>query len=376
MKAVKLFLTLLALIMLAIFSGCLSNSSDENIFFNAAQNFAPKFTEAIPEAIPAHHFKSKNSESTSWQSNNAMYEMWNLLREFDPEIHYGVIDGSNMYMTLHSSGELYNNARSECAGNTIDLRIITPPINIDFGNNTQYDHLCNSSSTGTASGETNTYTYYYALREEGLEEAAAEAAAAAATAAHEEDATVEIGATGNESYFLEFSGFTSDTGTKQYEVLEAYRDPNTFDVEIDSSYIMLYNDGTTYGVHLELSGNELTHAFTLKLRTENTNDTSGICWITMAGKGISKGEGNYFLFKLDNGCGGYDNATGERYFVFPVGATIDTLKATDQTGVTYDNIDENGAPYKEDVQAMTLFTADDFAESEEDYNSGSITLSY
>lgn len=344
---------LIILVFTALLNSCLGGSDAiDEIFFTSAKNVAPQFTSAIPANLKTI------KKSSDWEGST-LWNVYRILQDYEYPRDEGVIDGLNIYKTLFDTTKYYEWARSNCADDPITLQAITPQF--DLGNSVTYDYLCNYSTTGTpVSGGTYNYDRGNALKEEGLEEAAAATAAAAAASANEADSEVEIIDTGNERYFL-VTYATLGESSETYGINQAYRDPKTFTVEVDMVYTVFYTNGDSYGVRSEISGIETTHAFTLRIYKYSGSAFS------FAGKGISRGTGNYFLFKISN------DTDDPSYVCFPAGATEETIQALEMTG--YDNVSENCATYKEDVAAMTFFTAEDFAESKEDYNNGYMSLS-
>jgi len=50
----------------------------------------------------------------NWESGNVLYEIFQLIREYDHEIHNGVIDGSNWYKAIFEASQAVDDAYSRC----------------------------------------------------------------------------------------------------------------------------------------------------------------------------------------------------------------------------------------------------------------------
>lgn len=114
---------------------------------------------------------------------------------------------------------------------------------------------------------------------------------------------------------------------------------------------------------MEAQGNTKTHEFTLRIINYNPGaDDIGQDGYNLfiVGKGISRGEGKYFLFKVKDNS----QVSTEKYFCFPAQANIEFI--TNLQGTDYDNISANCSTYKEDVKNMEFFTNNDVPQTKFD----------
>jgi len=291
---------------LLLFSYCSDGGSDSNFFFESAKDVGPRFEEAASKSTGMYR------ATTTWESGDSIYEMYMKLRDFDPSIHSGVIDSSNVYKLIYDAGGLYNEAKEN--GESITSQIIFPAF--DLGQSVVYDYAKNYNE-GTS--------YYYGL-------------------AYRE--------AGGLFYALLCSKVFEESGPQTTpSVMQCTYNESTGDLEIYMAYLVNYPSGEVYSVRTELIGNDQTHSFDLRIISYNSSPSSQANWRSWAGKGVSQGAGNYFLLKMNSN---FDNT--DRYYVFPAGSTDDDLKAMDSDGYAYADLPSTVDSYKEDVQAKTFFT--------------------
>ena len=294
-------------------------ASNINIF-EASKEIAPSFDETAVK--------------TEWDPDDPMEALFNGFRMFDPEIHQGIIDGSNFFRALYDMNE--NLEMMLEVAEAIDPVVIQEPY--EFGNSVVYDHAANTYEEESG----RTYTDGYAYRIDG-------------DVIHY---LVTYRVTENE-------GLQSTLGQLQGSY-------NSVSGDLDLAYIYLveYSDGVYYGVRNEITGNELTHEF--ELRMVNYDSHGGVT--SMAGKGLSQGEDAFFLVKMDYGYG--EDPYGERYYVFPSTADEAFLQAMDRTGLQYEELPVEVADFQADVNDLVLFVTEDLPTSHTDFNDSDITLAF
>ena len=120
-------------------------------------------------------------------------------------------------------------------------------------------------------------------------------------------------------------------------------------------------------MQIEIQGNDSTHVFTIRL-IKNTVEGYAI---SIVGHGISKDEGNYFLFKL---CDWENNVPTiiDKYCCFSSTSTEDSLKTMDYMGS--DTVIDECTEYKSEVDRLTFFILNDLPQSNADFNSGGTGL--
>ena len=113
----------------------------------------------------------------------------------------------------------------------------------------------------------------------------------------------------------------------EYGVIEGNFNETTKDILVDLAAYCDYPSDADYSQRLYISGNATTHTFTLKSMKYNSG--TGGYMLSLVGYGVSKGEGQKFLFKVQDS----DNALTPKYFCFDADATEAELEAmVAQTG--------------------------------------------
>jgi len=261
------------------------------IFYSNAKNTAPEFK-------PSGATGSSIKALTAWEGTT-LHAVFYTLREFLPERDEGIVDRSNMYKLLYDVDALLNQVKGMAV--TLEAaKVITPPF--DFGNNKIYGKAANDESA-----------------ERGV-------------ALNETDTTIEAIVT----------WIWRDTSNPKHietGVFEASLNKNTYDLAIDFVFSVDYDkdDPTTdYNLRVNLTGNATTHAFAFNYVSGGSSEANRL--VQMVGKGISKGAGNHFLFKVRNNQD--SQFSSPRYIVLSAEATEDTLKNINVATDTYTNPDD------------------------------------
>ena len=293
------FLTLILLTAALGVAGCSSDSpstppgnSTNNLLFAAVKQAAPTFE---PTAPPA-------KATISDQAMNVAYQ---LLRNYTYPDDEGVVDMSNIYKVLWEAGHYLDEAPARCTAVTESMDSGISP----FASN---DFLGHSYALG-ASEEEGGY-----------------------------GSSVAYGQVGDERRMLVTFKWAPDSAQQiAIGVIQAQHDTTTGDVSIRFAQAVRYPPGSTMGgvegsgfaIRAQIDGNSTTHAFDLKMAINGTS---------LVGKGVSRGAGNYFLFR-----------SGEAYYCIPAEATeadLATLVPTDLA-----NVPAEGAAYKDAVSLATPF---------------------
>lgn len=336
MKKTALFLMLFAL---GVYSGCgddESSDGDTGGFYEATLDVAPSFSPAASNAR-----LSPNAVTTTWESGNPVYELFYILREFNPDTDQGVIDTSNLYKTMWEARNFFSNTKSQCTA--ITEQTITPPF--DFGNDaTTYTCAYNEDAA-------NGYDFGGAYKELDANGAVIPATEASRTAT---DAAVKYGLFG-------FVWVDSTNPHNEYGTLQGVLNTTTNDLSLDIAVWVDYTDQNDYCYRNDIEGNTDTHAFTF--RSMKGNKVEGSSYTSIVGKGVSQGEGEYFLLKLFNN----EFPAGKYYCIAATDGEAE-LQAMEAAG--FNEPDANCAEYQTDVDAMTPFTTDNLACAEIDFNPG------
>lgn len=327
------YFTLIAMTTLLLIIGACSEDSTTNPtttsleidLFAAAKQVAPSFDE-----VP-----STKNEKDEWEPDDPMAYLFNTFRMFDPEIHQGVIDGSNFFRALFDMDE--NLQYMLEITDEIDPVVIEEPF--ELGNSITYDHAINTTEDD---GGGNLYKTGYAYRVDG-----------------------------DTVHFLVTYQVTENDGAQiTMGQLQGSYDTIGGDIDLAMVYLVDYAGDSYYVVRNEITGNKVTHAFELRM----TISGNGGYGTTIAGKGISQGDGAYFLIKMNYGDG--MTGHGERYYVFPSDADEAFLHDIDRAGLQYDALPPEVADYQAAVRDKALFTTGDLPVGHVDFNNSDITLEF
>lgn len=300
----------------------------EKAFYNAVMDITPVIeTTSSTSAVRA--------VTTSWDSGNPAYEIFNAFQEYVFPRDEGVIDTSNVYKLLFEAGNSYDRA-VDSAVELPALTVIVSPFD--------FEDVAGSYTHASSN---------YALLKDG------DTVHALLTWIWDEDPKFSYGV---------FKGdFNTATG----------------DIELDMAYLVDYPpdgdpDGgdSNYCLRTYISGNEDTHSFTLRASKVGTQD--GYYAISMVGTGISRSDNpdNYFLLKIiDN-----DNLSGYpegRYYKFSAGADETAFKAHPINGYAVGEFNDPDG-YTAILDSMTFFSLDgsDHATSVSDFLNSDLVLKY
>ncbi|MFA6432072.1 MAG: hypothetical protein WCV91_06830 [Candidatus Margulisiibacteriota bacterium] len=255
------------------------SSTTPVVFYSTAEDTTPVFTPTTLAQTLA-----------TWGSGNAVYSVFYTLREYLTSRDEGVIDRANIYKMLYDVDAIF----SGMYGSAVTLEsaaVINPPFN--FSNNITYEAAYNDTANERSIALKETTTEVKAIVTWILREAAS-------------PKKMEVG------------------------VMESAYNKTTKDITIDFIYCVDYNTDDTaceYNNRTRISGNPETHAFEFKQTIGGSRESNPITQIVA--KGVSKGAGNSFLFKVKSGND--SNFSSAKYLVISAEATEATLKAIDPT---------------------------------------------
>lgn len=288
--------------------------------FDAAQEVAPSFAES--------------GAKSEWDHGDPLYQLFNKFRVYNPAVHNGVIDGSNFFKALHTLDEEMGRM-FESTGDIAPTVIQEP---FEFGNSFEYDHAANAVYSDTP-GEERKSGFAYRMD-------------------------------GDTIHFLIAYEYNENGGNQQtLGQLQGSYDPSSGLIDLAMVYLVDYGD-SYYVVRNEISGNEITHEFEMRMANSSNNNWGA----TLVGKGISQGDDSYFLVKMNLGGGLVED--GERYYVLPTEADEAYLQALDRDGLTYEELPSSVSDVAADVQAMTTFLPADLPVGHADFNDGDIDLDF
>lgn len=313
----------------------------ELLFYSNAKETTPEIT-ASGSRSPARALHTADTatsrDASEWSdaSGNPLYAAFNLLREFDPAIHEGVLDRSNLYKLLYDVGNLipvYPKALEN------PLAVESP---FDFGNPSRtYTYGNDETLTGEGSYES---ISDYAMNIDG------DKIEALVTYVWREGDKFERG------------------------VFEAELNAASGDVNIDFVHLVLYPTGETYSNRAHITGNQNAHTFTVKYINAGVSDVDGTASVraSIVGTGVSKSEdaSDYFLLKILT-----PSLAEPSYYFCPAGVTEDEMRAYDWQGSDLATVDDP-SDYATIVDGMAMFTIDDAILSEADFTGGSNSLRF
>jgi len=289
---------LVAACALAFVASCGSGDDrDPNFLINAAKNVTP----AISGSIVSSFREGASSARTmsEWNNGNAMYELFTVLRNFNPDTDQGVIGVDNMYMNLWLAGMYY----SEHIESLDDLS--AKPISSPFSGFKTVDS---------------------ALAESVFSDTYDQAKNALNTGGNTTEAHMAARETGAEKHML----ITFKNGGC-WTVLQGVYNGDSKDIELNSTTACIegsYTETNSYIQRNYIKGNENTHSFILK-----AVKYSGAGYkLALVGKGISQGSGNYFLFKMKDSGGSSGPGETGAYYCFPASADVTALQAMSTAG--------------------------------------------
>lgn len=315
----KYFLMLTVLFALFVIMSCSyfedddddNNGSDISIsLFEDVSNTAPVFK---PDA-GAVSLLTKSVTNQEWGSGNVIYSIYYTLREYKHPDDDGVVDRSNIYKTMFDIESLINGT-PESLNLLSESKVLIPAF--DFGHSRTYDSYFENQ---------------------------------------EQHRCLAIKETDDQkSFLLGWNWF--DTGNdlkKESGVAQVIISDVQTLIDIDMIFAVDYDTETSktdYNIRLHLNGNPITHEFEFSYR---------IGQLSIVAKGISQGDGNYFLFKTKGE--NTPDASQTYYFVIPADADEAYLENLTFEGA-YTSIDEvvdsSVDTYKSYVNETPFFTDSD-----------------
>lgn len=250
---------------------------------------------------------------------NGPYQyVFDTLRSWDPATDNGKVDMSNIYHVLDVTGEKYQNAARSGACTAFSVRKVvkSPFIFADFEDS--YACAANNGAMGEA------YPFSVAADEEGT------------------NAAIKHLLTG-----FVWAG-TATTG--EYNVIQGKFTEATKALTLRFAQVVDH-DQSRFSRRTSIDGNAGEHSFTIRsVYGSMTGPTSSY---SIVGKGISQGDGKYFLFKVRAS----DAIGNDKYICFKAGSKGEDLLALQTVNASGSTtVDTNCSAYQTDVDAMTFFT--------------------
>jgi hypothetical protein len=279
------------------------SSGGSNTLFVAVRATVPSFTATVSTGVA----KTDIGESSApLISDMAMNVAFQLLRSYTYPDDEGKIDMSNIYKVLYEAGRYLDEAPERCSPiSAVADGAISP---FQFS-----DFLGQTYDCGGTMAESGGYGSSVAYRVSGDQKYLL----ASYKWAPESDQQIAIG------------------------VIEAAYDVATQDVSLIFAQAVDYPAGSSMGgetgsgfaTRARITGNAGTHAFELKMLAQ---------YVSLVGKGVSQGAGNYFLFR-----------NGNDYYCLPAGATESDLAAIASTDL--DHVSANCDSYKTAVSSAVPY---------------------
>lgn len=316
----------------------------DGTLYDALVRVAPSFSPSTNSSLNAQAEKAASGAkavSEEWGSGNPVYEIFYLFREFNSATDQGVIDTSNLYKTMWESRSFMGRIGAECQ--SISEQVIAPPF--DFGNG-DVTYNCAMNDIDPPDG----YDLGGALKQ--LDEDGNIIAPA-------DYETATVGAQFGTVGFVWVDDAVS-SAHYEYGSLEGGYNLLSDDLSVDIAVWVDYTAENDYCYRNDIDGNANTHAFTM--RSVKGNTVEGSSFLSVVGKGVSEGEGEYFLLKVTT------NDLDGKYFCIAATDGEAELQLLDPEGS--ETVDDNCAVYAADVDALVAFTTDNLLCSSTDLNPG------
>ncbi len=292
-KSIKISLLCGALLTAGVYFSCGGSGGGSGSSFDL-------FTTAEKASPVVKPSSTASVSSANWTMGHTLFEIYQLIQEYNNETDNGVIDGSNMHKALYEANNYVTDALRGCledGTHGITEQSITSPFDFGTDSLTQtYNCAYTTTETGTpkSGGETN-YIKSYAVKYSGG------------------------------VYDMLMGWYASSATQDSPSATQLQYNTITNDIIVNNAYFVNYTSGSmapgSYNVRIYINGNTETHLFSLKLLKAGGNNPS------IAGYGYSEGANKYYLFKVID----MNDSTG-KYFCIPSNATEDTLRAMEDAG--------------------------------------------
>ena len=233
---------------------------------------------------------TESSEDDSWQPGNPLYEVYNLIREYDDSIHNGVIDGSNMHKAMLEGSRSLEGGYSFC--DEIETQKVRSPFDFGVAEATQ---LYNCAGNNLQDSGGNTYRTSAAVDNSQVDTMVAGTVA---------QTTVE-----------------PNHGTTM-TVFQVEQNKDTGDITVAQAYLVDYPGENDYAVRSLIKSNTESKRFTLKM-TKGPGGGPG-SGLAISAHGDARGDG-YYLLKVSSS--GHSIEANESLFCLEADATVEDLKA-------------------------------------------------
>lgn len=293
----------------------------EKAFYSQAVKAMPVIAPSSPSASSIGLI-SDAFAAEDWSPKGPTFEIFNLLREYVYPRDEGILDMSNIYKFLFEVSEQYSIAT-----------ILTEPLNSPKAIKSPYNFGTDPVTYTDASG-------HYALSRNG-------------------DTINAL--------------LTWIWNNNEYAVIEGSFNDTSGELSFNLAYLVDYEGDADFCIRTSVSGNKLTHNFTLKYFKCTTGEGGYI--LSAMGTGISRSENpnDYFLIKMiDN-----DSLTSAKYYKFSASANEEELKNYPTQGYA---LSEIGDPenYASVLDSMSFFPLDmsEAPTSVSDFANPELTLNY
>ena len=281
---------------------------------NDVENAGPVITKSTTTSKMASTQGVNNTLTTHKFNINGIY---NLIREYNDEIHSGVIDGSNMYKAMFEVNKISENIFNRYARSRPDSIQLDSTV---FNNSTSVHKSFEIPLQKVASpfdfGEDKmnpTYDYYF-------------------ESTGDKQPVYAVARFADSVYYLMVGLSSADAtdGTKSQQVMQMEKNITKSTIKVNYTYLVDYPaESTDYIVRVYIDGNTQSGLFSIKLKQYNRASSGQSNAISISGYGYSKGD-NYYLFRMSSR--GHANEIAGNYFVFESETTEKELEAMDDSG--------------------------------------------
>ncbi len=336
-----------------LFLTCGPSDSTDNPYMHLFELEGGKlpFYESAKNTTPV--IKDKNSRyKIDYDPNDSTfsvgippYEIFATLRDFDPEIHHGIVDNTNLYKILYNLSDYYKDEIKKLAQlNAEDTTAFDSTFFADTSINVDSIFKFTSDSTFPVISPfdfgTEDKCYSYVTDN-------------AALFRNGNDIHVLM------AYLFKSSDYEgNDKEYNDYQVLESVFNNETGDIVLDLvMWVDYFNTTGDYCCRMKVHGNEKSHHFTMTY--VKANGYSKYPAVSMVGTGVSKSDdpSDYFLIKIKRNMTYKPSYTEARYYKFSCSANEDSLRAYPDTGYALTDI-EDPRSYSSILDTMAMFDVD------------------
>ncbi len=373
--------------------------------------------EATEETSPVIGAGTSLTEALHLTDSSPIYSgIYNMLRSWNPETDNGVVDMGNIYHVLDVAGDAYEQVvaassatcdaggacymdckpsfdaafENSCIGENGTVSSATcDPLNAAFSNDCGSDcEMCYEKWAG-AGGDSGDSAKCEAFASEKVvnspfdfgENETYSCAVNRGSMGDAYPSGIAAGQSGTDGAIKKLLAsfvWAGDGDEGEFNAIQGTYNESTKDLNLHFAQLVDHGD-SHFGRRIRITGNVEDHSFVLRSLSgpKDVNEVGG-SWVSIVGKGISQGTGNYFLLKIKSNQTGWESG---KYLCFNANINKTELDALETAKPTGDaTVDANCADFQTEVDALTFFEfATDMPHAVSDFSgktSSSILLDY